>query len=134
MSPGVSDGNAADAQGWRRDSAVEPGTGKTAANPDKAMKAGIHICPACGQSLYAVRFGVRMRPMWLHIVDAIVRAGPDGIMRKDLAAQIYREDTASPNAISVHINHINSALAATDYRIKGGTNKAYRIVTGATHD
>jgi DNA-binding winged helix-turn-helix (wHTH) protein len=71
-----------------------------------------------------------MRPMWLHIVDAIVRAGPDGIRRKDLAEMIYREDAATPNTISVHINHINSALAATDYQIKGGTNKAYRIVSG----
>jgi hypothetical protein len=130
MSAGVSHGNAANTQGWRRDHTAEPGTGKTAANPDEAMKVRTPICPQCGQSLYAVRFGVRMRPMWLHIVDAIVRAGPDGIMRKDLAAQIYREETATPNTISVHINHINSALAATDYQIKGGTNKAYRIVSG----
>jgi DNA-binding winged helix-turn-helix (wHTH) protein len=92
------------------------------------MKAGVHTCPQCGQSLYAVRFGVRLRPIWLHIVDAIVRAGPDGIMRKDLAAQIYREEKATPNTISVHIHHINSALASTDYRIKGGTGRGYRIV------
>jgi len=95
------------------------------------MKARATACPHCGQPLTAERFGVVLRPIWVRIVDAIVRAGQDGIARVDLVELIYADETVTPNVISVHVNHINAALAATDYRIAGGQGQTYRIVRQA---
>jgi hypothetical protein len=80
------------------------------------MKARGIICPHCGT-----------RSVRLRILNAIKRAGLDGISRADLAELIYGDATVSPRIISVHVNHINAALAATDHRIEGGA-AGYRIV------
>lgn len=91
------------------------------------MKALTPTCAHCGAPLTGVRFGVRLRPLWVRIVDAIVRAGPDGIFRADLVPLIYGDAEVTANVISVHVNDINAALASTDYRIAGGTGRPYRI-------
>lgn len=76
------------------------------------------ICPHCGQPLNTVRFGLRFPPIQTRILDAIVRAGPDGISRADLHNMIYGARATVRQLISVHINKINETLA------RGGT---YRI-------
>jgi DNA-binding winged helix-turn-helix (wHTH) protein len=80
------------------------------------MKARAVTCPHCGQQ------SVRLR-----IMNAIERAGPDGISRADLTEMIYGDATVNPCVISVHVNHINAALAGTGHQVKGGKN-GYRIV------
>lgn len=93
------------------------------------MKARAITCPHCGAPLEALRFGVRMRPIWVRIIDAIVRAGPDGISGADLRDVIYGDATVSRQVVAVHVHHINAALASTDYRIRcGHGGRAYRMV------
>jgi len=103
------------------------------------VKAFAPSCPQCGQSLQSIRFGVRLRPIWVRIVDVIVRAGPDGISGADLRGVIYGDASVTRNVISVHVNHINAALESTDYRIRcgrgnGNTYRMVRLNNGGEHD
>lgn len=92
------------------------------------MKAWRLTCPHCGQSLHAERFGVVLRPIWVQMIDAILRAGPDGITRDDLRDVIYGDERVTRNVVSVHVHAINERLIETDYRIRGGQGHTYRIV------
>lgn len=88
------------------------------------------LCPHCGSPISELRFGVYMRPLWQRIVDAIVRAGPDGITGSDLRGVIYGDRIVTRQAIYVHVHMINAALEGTDYRIRGGSGNGavYRMV------
>jgi hypothetical protein len=77
------------------------------------MKTKAVVCPHCGSK------SVRLR-----ILNAIRRAGPDGISRSDLVEMIYEPGT-NPSVISVNVNQINKNLLKE--HIKGG-RAGYRLV------
>lgn len=79
-------------------------------------------CPACGQNLPVVRYGVTFTLRKASIID-LVLAHP-GIPLKDIATRLG----GSHNTLKVHIHQINDNLASTDYRIRGQPWRGYRVI------
>jgi hypothetical protein len=87
-------------------------------------------CPHCGQTLPEVRFGVRLSPLKARIIDAVKRAGPDGIDADVLFWLIFSERRVKRLTLKSHVYQINDLLAATEYRIDAvrGGGRRFRLV------
>lgn len=79
-------------------------------------------CHYCNQELPAHRLGVKLTPTQGRIFDLVCEAGENGINRHDIADITG----TSPDAVKVHINHINERLRDRGYHIRGYGN--YRLV------
>jgi hypothetical protein len=91
------------------------------------MKAVYPTCPCCGQPISAMRFGVMLRPLQVRFIDAIVRAGADGLTGRDLKDVIWGAAETSHAIVAVYAHQINDMLMSTDVRIVCGRGKRYRI-------
>jgi hypothetical protein len=81
-------------------------------------------CPHCHQQLPILRCGVRLTPLKARLVDAIRRAGPDGVSGDDLIDALnlpFKRKT-----LAAHCWQINEALEETPFRIRG--RGGYRLV------
>jgi hypothetical protein len=81
-------------------------------------------CPHCGQQLPTVRCGVRLSPLKARLLDAIRRAGPDGISSADLINELHLP--FKRKTLAAHAWQINELLELTEYRIRG--RGGYRLV------
>jgi len=81
-------------------------------------------CRHCGHETDCVRYGVRLPPMKVRILDAIV-AHP-GISTKEINRTLF-DGAMSPPTIRVHVQQINDALVMTDVAIKGASGFGYRV-------
>jgi hypothetical protein len=88
------------------------------------------ICSHCGQAIPETRLGVRLSPLKARIIDAIARAGDDGIDADVLFWLIFSERRVKRLTLKSHVNQINDLLAATDYRIDGirGGGRRFTLV------
>ena len=69
-------------------------------------------CTHCGQIIPPVRYGVRLGPLAARIVDAVQRAGADGIAYADLFEMIYHDRPASQRgALKGYVRQINYKLS-----------------------
>ena len=76
-------------------------------------------CPHCGQKMPAARFGIAFPPLKVRLIDAIKRAGADGIAADDLFRLCFDDDRKRSRAtLKSHIAQVNDLLAATDFRIR----------------
>jgi hypothetical protein len=78
-------------------------------------------CARCGQSIADVRHGVKLTHFKARILDAIERAGPDGIGAHDLFVIVFANDSRphTLNTLKAHIFQINQALIGTGLHIFG---------------
>jgi len=77
------------------------------------------VCECCGQPLPITRFGVRMSPLKAHLVDVVLRAGPDGISSDDLHRIVFGDRRVVRKTLYAHVWQINDAMMDTGYRITG---------------
>ena len=79
------------------------------------MKRG--FCYGCGKP---TRLGIAFSPLKTRIIDAVDRAGPDGISAFELNRIIFpNRRNVGEACIRAHVFQINQALKGTGYRIKG---------------
>jgi hypothetical protein len=97
----------------------------------------VRRCPHCHQQLPEFRLGVRLADHKARILDAVQRAGQDGIAGDELFALVYDEqrvrwkrDGTSRKALKAHVYWINQAIKKVGFRIVcSGRNStsAYRL-------
>jgi hypothetical protein len=74
-------------------------------------------CTHCGQVLPNYRYGARLGPLAARIVDAVRRAGPDGIAPADLFEMIYADRPGRKRAaLSGYISLINTSIEPAKIR------------------
>ena len=84
-------------------------------------------CPHCDRPFGGFRFGLRFGELAVRIIDAVKRAGVDGIEPDVLFELIYADRPSKRTALKGYVESINRRLAdVSDVRIsaRGG---AYRI-------
>lgn len=76
-----------------------------------------------------MRFGITFGGIAVRIIDAVRRAGRDGIAHDDLFDLIYRDRPSNRSALKAYVNRINEMLAMTSSGtvIHGGTRQPYRL-------
>lgn len=76
-------------------------------------------CFHCGQEIpqERLRYGIELSPLKTRILDAVKRAGDDGIGGHDLFDLFLRERGVGRDVLKCHVYQINEKLAGTDYRI-----------------
>lgn len=82
-------------------------------------------CPACGQQVDRLRYGVKLGKVKVRIFDAIERQ--PGISQKELSEKVY-ETSMDKSTISVHVIQINELFCHTDLKIVGKQYSGYRMV------
>jgi hypothetical protein len=71
-----------------------------------------------------------MTPLKARLVDAIRRSGPTGISGSDLIDELNLP--INRKTLAAHIWQVNSALASTDFQIRGrGGYRLVRLTKGA---
>lgn len=69
------------------------------------------VCSQCGQAIPETRYGLRLPPTKLRIIDAIARAGAAGIDADDLFELIYSgEQDVGRSALKAHVWQLNDML------------------------
>jgi hypothetical protein len=77
-------------------------------------------CPHCEQPLGGMRFGMRFGEMAIRIIDAVKRAGIDGIGYDELYDLLYAGRASKRSALRGHIYQINKKLEGIcDAQISG---------------
>ena len=87
------------------------------------MLANEHLtsrCPHCERLLGGMRHGIRFGEQAIRIIDAITRAGPDGIGYDELFELTYQDRPVKRTALKGLVMQINKKLEETcDVQISG---------------
>jgi hypothetical protein len=85
-------------------------------------------CPMCHAT---ERCGVRMPALKAAIFDRIKAGGDVGATSVKIIADIYGDRReVKPTAIKSHVNQINDALVATDFRIRSDGGRWHLVKEG----
>jgi hypothetical protein len=103
-----------------------PNSNQSQAIPDGGGLARYDTCPQCGQTIAAIRLGVRLTPLKAAIFDQIKAAGDLGVTSIEIVADLYRDRRAvAPTTVKAHVNQINDLLVATDWRLRSDGRRWY---------
>ena len=81
-------------------------------------------CPACGQEIDRLRYGVKLGKTKVRIFDAI--AVCPGITQREIMDKCYGRPM-DKSTISAHVIQINDLFAHTDLRIIGKQYSGFRL-------
>jgi hypothetical protein len=87
-------------------------------------------CPHCGRAWGGIRHGVTFGGIAVRIIDAVERAGPDGIESDALLELVYGNRPSKRDALKSYVYAINDRLAEVGckVRIYAGRQCVYRLV------